>query len=338
MEHDEASRCQVTSVAIFRALHLGDMLCSVPALRAWRSLWPEARITLVGLPWAEAFAQRFRAYVDDFVAFPGHPALPEGGPPGLRYPAFEGAIRERRFDLAVQLHGSGLVSNGIVARFGARCVVGFAPAGSAVPASSRFLRYPDHGREVERLLALAKHLGAKELSRELEFPIEPAERAAAAAFVPAGRAYAVVHPGASTPEKRWSVDGFARVADALGARGLAVILTGSEAERELTAGLALRMNDCAIDAAGKTSVGELAALVAGAEVLICNDTGVSHLADATDTPSAVVYLDSDPERWAPADNRLHRVIDLRHGRDGAAETVMAEVGAILEERVRHAVA
>jgi ADP-heptose:LPS heptosyltransferase len=63
-----------------------------------------------------------------------------------------------------------------------------------------------------------------------------------------------------------------------------------------------------IDLAGKTTLGGLAALVARARLVVCNDTGVSHLAAALRTPTVVIASGSDTRRWSPVDRTLHRVL------------------------------
>src|SRR4051812_7591544 len=102
-------------IVIFRALKFGDMLCAVPALRAIRRGFPRAEIVLIGLPWAREFVERYRSLLDGFRAFPGYPGLPEQEPETRRLETFFEGIRAERFDLAIQLHGTGAVSNAVTA-------------------------------------------------------------------------------------------------------------------------------------------------------------------------------------------------------------------------------
>src|SRR4051812_49248612 len=102
----KTKQSDVSRIAILRALYLGDMLCCIPAIRALRHASPEATITLLGLPWAVSFVERFRHYFDDFIAFPGFPGLPEQPVDGRKIVSFLQDAQEHRFHLALQMHGS----------------------------------------------------------------------------------------------------------------------------------------------------------------------------------------------------------------------------------------
>jgi ADP-heptose:LPS heptosyltransferase len=319
----------VHAVAVFRALKLGDMLCAVPALRAVRAGLPQARITLVGLPWANSFVERFAHYVDDFAAFPGSPGLPEQEPDEAALPDFFAHMRGQKYDLAIQMHGSGTLTNGIVADFNARITAGFGSR-TVETADSHFVTYPDSGLEADRLLKLTDALGFPSRGNQLEFPLEPADFLELRHDMggrPELRNYAIVHAGASSADRRWDTDSFARVADALARDGMTVVLTGTAEERSLASDVAARMTELSFNLAGATSLGALAVLVDGARVVVANDTGISHLAAARRTPSVIVFTGSDPRRWAPADRDLHRVVVPARGRP--VETAIAHARALV---------
>ena len=60
--------------------------------------------------------------------------------------------------------------------------------------------------------------------------------------------------------------------------------------------------------AGCTDLLELFAIVAGAAVVVCGDTGVAHVATAVGTPSVVLFGPTAPAQWGPPEGRCHRVI------------------------------
>jgi ADP-heptose:LPS heptosyltransferase len=293
-------------IAIFRALQLGDLLCAVPAVRAVRAAYPQARIALIGLPWARELAMRFACYVDGFIEFPGFPGMPERAPDLAAIPRFLQRAGEERFDLVLQMHGSGELSNPLAMLMGGALTAGFYRPGHYRPDPQRFFPWRDDEHEVLRWLRLVRELGIEPRGTQLEFPV--AEREWADWRALGLGEYAVLHAGSQLPSRRWPPERFAEVGDALAAEGLQIVLTGAAREARLTQEIVRQMREPAMDLAGRTTLGSLAAVIAGARLLVCNDTGVSHLAAATRTPSVVVACGSDPQRWAPLDRELHRVI------------------------------
>ena len=293
-------------IALFRALQLGDLLCWIPAARAIRAAYPEARIALIGLPWARELAMRFACYLDGFVEFPGFPGMLERPPQMGNIPRFFEDVASERFDLVLQMHGSGELSNPLAVLMGGALTAGFYRPGHWRPDSQRFFPWRDDEHEVLRWLRLARELGIAPRGTQLEFPL--AERDWADWRALRLGEYAVLHAGAQLPSRRWPPERFAEVGDALAAEGLQVVLTGTAGEANLTQRIARQMREPAIDLTGRTTLGALAAVIAKARLLVCNDTGVSHLAAAMRTPSVVVACGSDPKRWAPLERELHRVI------------------------------
>jgi ADP-heptose:LPS heptosyltransferase len=298
-------------IAIFRALQLGDMLCAVPALRALRRAKPEAHIALIGLPWARTFVERYAHLLDELIVFPGAVGFPEQAESDDRLEGFSSAMRERRFDLTVQMHGSGGAANDIVEEMGARVNSGFVQAGEA-PRSGMFIGWPDALPEILRYTALMSAMGIETQDTSLEIPLTNNDRAECATLMDT---YALrsdrlilVHPGAQLPSRRWPADRFARVASLLADDGWRIAITGTAAERIFTTNIALATNARATDLAGKTSLGGLAALVSKARLVVCNDTGMSHIAAAMKTRSVVIASGSDTRRWAPLDHERHRVL------------------------------
>ena len=111
-------------VVVVRALRLGDLLCATPALRGLRALLPQAHFTLIGLPLAREFVRRCR-FLDEFVEFPGYPGIANQPVIPSRTLTFLTRMQAEQYDLAIQLHGSGVFSTPFTVLLGARYTIGF---------------------------------------------------------------------------------------------------------------------------------------------------------------------------------------------------------------------
>ena len=334
--HNDKNFFDLKRIAVLRALGgLGDFLCVVPALRSLRAALPNAEIVLIGLPHTRALAERFSHYLNGMLDFPGYPGLPEQVPKLQQIPGFLAAVQNRQFDLAIQMHGSGILTNSLTVLLGARLNAGFYSPGQYFPDANYFLPYLSHESEVRRYLRLLEILGMPTQGESLEFPLHQADEEALKAIKATHDLdpgdYVCIHPGASVAARCWQAEYFAAVADDLVNRGFRVVLTGSRAELPLTQAVARAMKTESLNLAGCTNLGALAVLLKGARSLICNDTGVSHLADALQVPSVVIFTNSDVARWAPLNRALHRIVWNEHGTTPA--DVIEQLEALLPRSI-----
>jgi ADP-heptose:LPS heptosyltransferase len=304
----------VRGVALVRLrVGLGDLLCSSPALHRLRAARPDLRISLITYPEMADVVERLGA-VDELLPFPGVDGIPERPPDPAGWQPFLAAAADRRFDLALQVYGDRPAANRVTAALGARLVGGFAPTGWEPPQATRalHLRYPLHLHETERHLRLFEHLGLPAGDPPaMRFPVTAADEAEHAGTLARHRLvpgrYAILHPGASSPTRRWPAARFAAVGDALTREGLTVVVTGGAGERGIGAEVRAWMRRPAVDLTAATSLGGLAALLRDCAVLVGNDTGTAHLAAAVGARSVTVFLAGDPVRWAHP-GRRHRAV------------------------------
>ncbi|GAA5116818.1 glycosyltransferase family 9 protein [Pseudonocardia adelaidensis] len=267
---------------VLRALHLGDLLVAVPALRALRRALPGHRIVLA----TTAALAPLVALVDAVDEL-----LPTAAPEALQWP--RGAP-----DVAVNLHGRGPQSHRALDALEPRRRIGFAAPGWPGPRFDEVAAR--HAHERERWCAMLDWHGV---------PADPQDlRLAAPAGVSSRRVCApvIVHPGARYGAKRWPVRRFAEVAASLNCPLTPVVVTGGADEQELAHAVAGAAGLGASRVlAGRTDLEQLSALVAGAALVVSGDTGVAHLAAAFGTPSVTLFGPVDPAQWGPPADGPH---------------------------------
>jgi len=297
-------------IAVFRALQLGDMLCAVPALRALRAAYPAAEIVLLGLPWASSFVQRFSSCLDRFIHFPGYEGLPEQPYDPASFHDFTVLMQQEKFDLLLQMQGNGNIVNRMLQKLGSQHLAGFQSSKGRMN-SDLFLEYPEGINEIDRHLLLMQHLGIPSKGRELSFPITAADRNASSRLMTMihDQPYVIIHPGSRGAWRQWPPQYFAALADFCASKDYRLVVTGTAEECDITRELVKCIHAPVLDLTGKTSLGAIAVLIEKADLLIANCTGVSHIAAALQTPSFIISMDGEPERWGPLNRRLHKVID-----------------------------
>jgi len=285
-------------VLVARLDNAGDVLLAGPAVRAVAAR--AARVTFLAGPRGGAAAELLPG-VDDVLVHRAPWIDPDPEPVDASATlALVETLAGRRIDTAVVLtsfHQSALPLALLLRLAGVRSV---AAISEDYPGSLLDLRHriADDVHEVERALSLVRALGF-ELPAGDEGRLEVLRPNAGPS--PAGHApYVVVHPGASVPARAWPAERSAALVEALVAGGRRVVVTGGETEVALTTRVAAAGGSGALDLGGRTTLAELADVLAEAEAIVVGNTGPAHLAAAVGTPVVSIYAPTVPAvRWRP---------------------------------------
>jgi ADP-heptose:LPS heptosyltransferase len=280
-------------VLVVRLDSLGDVVICGPAVRAVAG--HAAHVTVLAGP-RGAEAARLLPGADEVLVFDAPWISPDGRPVD---PAAVTALTEQlrgRFDAALVLtsfHQSALPTALLLRLAG---VPWIAAVSTDFPGTLLDVRLPEPPDvpEPERMLAIATGAGWA-----LPAGDDGALRLRSGLPVVDGlpERYVVVHPGADAPARAYPGDRWADVVATLAAQGCPVVVTGTAAERALTASVA---GTSALDLGGRLDVARLAGVIAGADAVAVGNTGPAHLAAAVGTPVVSLFSPVVPlVRWAP---------------------------------------
>ena len=298
-------------ILVVKLSDIGDVLTATPALRALRESFPAAHLDAL-VPPHSAPVLAESPLVDDVIVFDKFQydrPIDAFKPSSLAALArFARHLRRQRYNCLVVLHHlttcwGALKYAALALTSGAKVRVGLDNG------RGRFLthRVRDGGfgarHEVEYWLDVVGTIGARTEDTSLEITITADDEDFANEQIPMTndqRPLVAIHPGSGgySLARRWSVEGFARVAGALVERyGARIVLVGTAADG--VSQVASLMRSEAVNLEGKTTLGQLAAILKRCDLFIGADSGVMHLVAAVGTPLVAIFGPSNHRAWGP---------------------------------------
>jgi lipopolysaccharide heptosyltransferase II len=300
---------QARRILCVRLDSLGDVLMTTPAMRAIKEGLPGRKITLLTSP-SGAAAARLIPEVDHTIVYeaPWMKATALRPNPQEDHAMIK-RLRRGRYDAAVifTVFSQNPLPAALMAYLAdiplrlAHCRENpYQLLTDWIPDPAP-LRPQDIVHEARRQLDLVAKVGYSTADERLSVSTTPAaarrvEKLLNAANLDRGAPWVVIHAGATAPSRRYPPLRFAQAAACLvKEHGWQVVFTGSSGEIPLVESIQMQMGAPSISVAGSLSLGELAALLEAAPLLISNNTGPVHMAAAVGTPVVDIYALTNPQ-------------------------------------------
>lgn len=311
-------------IFVFARTGIGDIVYTIPALRALRRQFPEAHITIEAGERGHSLL-RHCPYVDEVWV--------RIRPRGLRGKLLSiWNLYKGKFDRAVILDRSDEKTlhtflARIPQRYGVRKHLFGTLLTSSVEWDPNAHDMNDHFRKVVELLGCDTSDWRLEL-----FPDPKAYQSLPEKLAQAGwhgeRPLVGINPGASSPERQWLPERYAQVADTLQQEGMRIVLLGGAGDIPLAETIQSAMQTKPLTLTGKLSLDELIVAIGGLDALISGDTGPAHLAAAVGTPVVGLYGATSARRYGPVGEK-HIIID-KSALYGCADAHFADTHSCME--------
>jgi heptosyltransferase-2 len=285
---------------------VGDAILALPALRAVRKKFADARIAIVARTYV-ADIYREQGICDELIAYD-----PKGRHHGWRgRELLARQLRAGKFDVALLLQNA-FDAAWLAWRAGVPQRIGYARDGRSL-LLTKAIQVPKQGEipphEKFYYLELLRRAGWIEQWQDdahiaLHVPRAARDRAMQRLLEAGARSNALrvaVGAGASYGSaKCWPPERFAKALnDFLSHNDADVILLGTPTEASVSSAIAGELRRPAIDLTGKTSITELPSLLLQCHLFLGNDSGAMHVAAAVGLPVVAIFGPTDPEGTSP---------------------------------------
>ena len=300
-------------ILVMRYRFIGDTILTVPFLRNLRRAEPDAFIAWMVAPGSSEVVKGI-PYVDELIYW--DPVTIHADSRGTHRTlasklAFFKELRSRHFDKVYVLKRS--FSSALLAWLsGAKDRVGFDTEGRGFLLTGRVPYHHDQ-HEVQNFLDVLRADGVPVADDNLEAWISAEEQQFADRFlkeagVTPDDLVIGIHPFAANPPRAWHLDNFTELARRLQEHYSArIIFFGGPGDREALPGIKGALSQPPIEAVGVTTLRQTMALLNRCRLLVCNDSGIMHLAASLQVPLVALFGPQSPVKFGPWGNNCRVV-------------------------------
>ena len=305
---------RIKRILLIQLGDIGDVVLTIPTIKALKENYPSAEIFVLlrnyalelieGCPWVDGVisVKKDKGKLRDEICYQKDLLL---------------GLRRKGFELAIDLRTG---TRGAIVSFlsGANFRIGRYREGGKLWRNRLFthLIRPENELSQYSTLHSLNILAPFNLRINNTYPeltvTEENERSAANILrrqkVPIDKPIIALHPFSRWRYKEWPIRNYIKLIDRIGSRyGVSILMTGSDDERHRAAEIVKRSQIDVYSLAGKTSIGELAAVLKRCSLLIGIDSAPVHIAAAVGIPTVAIFGPSSPINWAPR-GKQHYVI------------------------------